>query len=174
MIFTPSMQCLGFTSKLVRILVFVSIVCKVSVFSLKFDLVSYTYMCSINANIPQKLPLDHMELIDGLSLCLIKELTSSSIFRKAKRFEVKTSTIFSTQVFRELNSINGSYRAVKIYKQQNTWGSEHDGAVPFSLATINIFCDCKFYEKETKHSGKCCRHVTGQLRRALFFSSLMS
>ena len=126
------------------------------------------------SNIPQKLPLDHMERIERLSLSLIKDLTSSSIFKKAKRFEVKTSIVFTTQVSRQLNSINGSYRAVKIYKQQITWGSENVGAVPFSLATINIFCDCKFYEKETKHSGKCCRHATDQLRRALYFSTLMS
>ena len=125
------------------------------------------------SNIPQKLQQDHMERIEGLTLPKIKQLTSPSVYNKAKRFEVKTSTVFSTQVFPLINCINGSYRAVKIYNQQITWAKQNEGPKPFSLSTLNVFCECKFYDKETKHSGKCCRHITGQLRRALYFKSLI-
>ena len=41
------------------------------------------------------------------------------------------------------------------------------------LSTINVYCECKFYAKETIMSGKCCKHIRGQLRRAVYFSTLM-
>ena len=121
-----------------------------------------------SSNIPQQLEPDHFEQIAGLTLTTIKPLASNNVFYKAKRFEVKNSHVISTQVYAQNNCINGSYRAVKIYKQQITWGDEHDTMEPFSLSSINVYCDCKFFDKETKHSGKCCRHIVGQLRRTVF------
>ena len=126
-----------------------------------------------SSNIPHVLEKDEVQCIEGLSLSKIKQLTSESIYRKAKRFEVKASTVISTQVLPQTNCINGFYRAVKIYKQQITWGVENSARDPFSLSTINVYCECKFYEKETKHTGKCCSHIIGQLRRAVYFSTLV-
>ena len=91
------------------------------------------------------------------------------LFKKAKQFEVKTSTVLSTQVYPEDNCIVGFYKAVKTYEQQITWGQHSNAVQPFSLTSINVYCECKFYDKETKLSGKCCRHITGQLRRVVFF-----
>ena len=103
----------------------------------------------------------------------IKLLTSSSVFKKAKRFEVKLSCVISTQVYPHDNRICGFFRAVKIYQQRIEWGGDNGGTEPFSLDSINVYCECKFYTKETILSGKCCKHITGQLRRAVYFSSLM-
>ena len=126
------------------------------------------------SNIPQQLPQDIIHPVEGLTFTKIKLLSSPSVFKKAKRFEVKSSTIISTQVFPQQNCINGSYRAVKIYKQQITWANGNSGITPFSLDTINVYCQCKYFDKETKYTGKCCSHITGQLRRLVFFSSFMS
>ena len=84
--------------------------------------------------------------------------STSKIFGRGV-FEVKNSTVISTQVYAQNNCINGSYRAVKIYKQQITWGDENDTMIPFSLSSLNVYCDCKFFDKETNHNGKCCRHI---------------
>ena len=125
------------------------------------------------SNVSQKLPKDRIQCIEDLTLDKIKLLTSPSIFKKAKRFEVKTSTVLSTQVYPDDNCICGFYKAVKTYEQQITWGQYTSAVEPFSLTSINVYCECEFYEKETKLSGKCCRHITGQLRRAVYFCSLM-
>ena len=86
---------------------------------------------------------------------------------------MKTSTVLSTQIYPDDNCIVGFYKAVNTYEQQITWGQYNNVSQPFSLTSINVYCECKFYDKETKLSGKCCRHITGQLRRAVFFSSLL-
>ena len=78
------------------------------------------------SNIPHQLDLDHIGHIEGLTLTKIQGLTSDSIFYKAKRFEVRHSTVISTQVYPQNNCINGSYRAVKIYNQQITWANDTD------------------------------------------------
>ena len=64
-------------------------------------------------NIFQKFPKDRIQCIEDLKLDKIKLLTSPSIFKKAKRVEVKTSTVLSTQVYPDDNCISGFYRAVK-------------------------------------------------------------
>ena len=125
------------------------------------------------SNIPEKLEEDQIQCVEGLTLNKIKLLTSSSVFKKAKRFEVKLSSTISTQVYPHDNRICGFFRAVKIYNQHITWGRENGGSEPFSLGTINVYCECIFFRKKTILSGKCCKHITGQLRRALYFSSLM-
>ena len=91
------------------------------------------------SNVPEKLPVDHIQCIKDLTLDKIKLLTSPSIFKKAKRFEVKTSTVFSTQVFPHDSCISGFYRAVKIYEQQITWAADSSGIEPFSLTSINVY-----------------------------------
>ena len=126
-----------------------------------------------SSNIPELLEPDHIEHIENLTLPIIKQLTSASIFYKAKRFEVKRSTVISTRVYRDRHCINGSYRAVRIYKQQITWAGENDSHKPFSLTTLNLYCDCKFFRKETQNNGRCCRHITGQLRRIVFLSTII-
>ena len=126
------------------------------------------------SNVSEELPKDHILFIEDLTLDKIKLLTSQSILKKPKPFEVKTSTVLSTQIYPDDNCIVGFYKAVNTYEQQITWCQYNNVSQPFSLTSINVYCECKFYDKETKLSGKCCRHITGQLRRAVLLFSLVS
>ena len=121
-----------------------------------------------NSHIPDILSPDILMPVNGLSHGLIKTLCSVNVFKKARRFEVKKSTILSTQVFPNENKINGSYKAVKIYDQQITWGESTNEPIPFSLATLAFSCSCAFFKKDTPGRSKCCKHIIGHLRRVLF------
>ena len=104
--------------------------------------------------------------VNVLTPALIKKLCSDNVFKKAKRFEVKVSTILSTQVFTNDNMITGSYREVKIYDQTVTWGKNPDQPVPFSLSSLEVSCSCAFKKKTGR--SKCCKHIIGHLRRVLY------
>ena len=100
-----------------------------------------------NSSIPDLLSPDILMPVNGLTPALIKKLCSDNVFKKAKRFEVKVSTILSTQVFPNDNMNTGSYRAVKIYDQTVTWGKNPDQPVPFSLSSLEVSCSCAFKKK---------------------------
>ena len=113
---------------------------------------------------------DFFEAIEGLTHNEVKSLCSKSVFAKSKRFEVRKSEIISTQVSKSGNWITGTYRAVKIYRQSINWGDKRGNNVcqAYSRETLDVFCECKFFEQETKVSGKCCKHIIGQMRRVLY------
>ena len=107
------------------------------------------------------------EVIEGLTLSKLKSICSKSVFEKTKRFEVKRSSIISTQVSKSGNWITGTYRAVKIYRQSISWGDKTGINVcqEYNRETLEVFCECKFFCKQGRYSGKCCKHIVGQMRR---------
>ena len=119
-----------------------------------------------------RLRQDHFEPIDNLSIGLIKQLCTDSVYRKANIFKVQTSKLISTNVERSANCIEGEFRAALIYDQSIRWGRS-DAQAPFSLSTISVFCSCKYFNKETVHHGFCCKHIIGQLRRVLLHNSTL-
>ena len=113
----------------------------------------------------------------GLTLSLAEQLCSSSVFRKARRYEVKSNKHISTQCYTLRNTIAGEIRTARIHNQLITWTSENPvdndyPPVPFNTKTFAATCTCRFYKKETKLSGKLCSHVIGQLRRVIFLQSI--
>ena len=112
---------------------------------------------------------DHIEPIGNLSILMIKKLCTESVYKRANIFKVKKSNLISTNVNRSTNSIVGEFRAALIYEQSICWESS-DIESPFTLETIRVFCTCKYYNKETKQHGRCCKHIIGQLRRVLYLS----
>ena len=114
----------------------------------------------------EKRPDHNFEPIENLSIGLIKQLCTDSVYRKAKIFKVQTSKLISTNVERSANCIEGEFRAALIYEQSIRWGGS-DAEAPFALSTISVFCSCKYFNKETVQHGFCCKHIIGQLRRVL-------
>ena len=106
---------------------------------------------------------DRIEPIPGLTPRLIKKLSTASIFKRAKIFEVKHSFLISTSVDRSLNSIAGEFRSALIYEQSIFWGSTSIES-PFCLDTIHVLCTCKYYNKETVNHGRCCKHILYTIR----------
>ena len=92
------------------------------------------------------------------------------MFEKTKRFEVKRSSIISTQVSKSGNWITWTYRAVKNYRQSISWGDETGINVcqEYNSETLEVFCECKFFCKQWRYSGKCCKHIVGQMRRVIY------
>ena len=95
------------------------------------------------SNLPILLPDDDVENISGLGLNVIKELCSSSVFTKSKKFDVKKSTIFATQSWAELSRIDGQYRSTRIHDQSITWSST-SVTNAFDISTIMVYCSCKY------------------------------
>ena len=112
---------------------------------------------------------DKVEKVTGLSLKKIKQLCSDSVFRSAKKFEVKNSSIISTQISYMYSKIEGEYRSAFLYNQLIVWEGDEKGA-EFNLNSILVYCDCKYFDKETRKTGYCCSHIIGQLRRTYNFS----
>ena len=112
---------------------------------------------------------DNVEHIENLTIGMVRELCTDSVYVKAKIFRVRTSALISTNVDKIGNSIVGEFRSALIYDQSIRWGASEPQA-PFSLDTISVFCSCKYFNKETIHSGFCCKHIIGQLRRVLYLS----
>ena len=118
-----------------------------------------------------ELPADDIEYIDGLDLTAIRQLCTASVFLKTKRYEAISSHIFSTQTSAGRCSIQGQYRAARIYDQCITWGNGPpmvETATPFDISTILVYCTCKYFDKSTRVSGMCCSHIIGQIRRTIF------
>ena len=110
---------------------------------------------------------DNMEKVPGLSAEMVKSLAKGSVWKKAKKFVVKTSTVVSTRVELSKNTIHGEVKRGFIYDQEISWGSNNTSE-EFNLETILVYCDCKYFIVETKVSGYCCSHIIGQLRRVMF------
>ena len=128
------------------------------------------------SNLAYALPVDDVDTIEGIDLCEIKKLCSVSIFRKAKRYEVKNSQIIRTQTSSKRNCIVGQYRAARIHEQSITWGlcnETTEASMPFDLKTVKVFCTCKYFEKMTRSSGMFCTHIAGQLRRTIYLTSCL-
>ena len=87
-----------------------------------------------------------------------------------KYAQVKRSSIISTQVSKSGNWITGTYRAFKIYKQSISWGDKSGINVcqEYNRETLEVFCECKFFCKQGRYSGKCCKHIVGQMRRVIY------
>ena len=107
--------------------------------------------------------------VPGLSVELVKSLAKGSVWNKAKKFQVKTSTVVSTRVELSKNTIHGEVRRGFIYDQVISWGS-NDTSEEFNLQTILVYCDCKYVTEETIVSGYCCSHIIGQLRRLIVYA----
>ena len=112
---------------------------------------------------------DNIEHIENLTIGIVRQLCTDSVYQRAKIFRVKTSALISTNVDKIANSIVGEFRSALIYDQSIRWGASEQQA-PFSLVTISVFCSCKYFSKETAHNGLCCKHIIGQLRRVLYLS----
>ena len=127
------------------------------------------------SNIPFSLATDSLENVEGLSLCKLKTICTETVFNKSKRFEVVKSDLISTQVFRDKNTIEGEFRAARIYDQCIKWNDSLNLASSFfNLQTLTATCSCKYYEKfsihELSHGVKYCYHIIGQLRRVIFLN----
>ena len=122
------------------------------------------------SNQAERVREDMFEVIEGLTLSKLKSICSKSVFEKTKRFEVKRSSIISTQVSKSGNWITGTYRAVKIYRQSISWGDKTGINVcqEYNRETLEVFCECKFFCKQGRYSGKCCKHIVGQMRRVIY------
>ena len=99
-----------------------------------------------------------------------------SIFKKSKRCEVIKSNLISTQVYPNLNKLEGEFRAARIYDQNVSWGDCVDTSplTPFSNLTVGARCSCKYQLKLTQditgNNLKYCSHIIGQLRRVIFMT----
>ena len=125
--------------------------------------------------IAYKLTEDDVEPIEELTEKKIQQLCSSSVYSKAKKYERKHSTLFRTKSSATRNSIQGQTKTARYLEQSIAWGDDNihiEEASPFSLTTIKVFCDCKFCQKETLNTGKCCTHIVGHLRRVLYLTHL--
>ena len=122
------------------------------------------------SNQAERVREDMFEVIEGLTLSKLKSICSKSVFEKTKRFEVKRSSIISTQVSKSGNWITGTYRAVKIYRQSISWGDKTGINVcqAYSRETLEVFCECKFFGKQATYSGKCCKNIDCQMRRVIY------
>lgn len=68
----------------------------------------------------------------------------------------------------EKNTISGEFKRAFIYDYLIFC----DRDIPisrFDLQTIAVYCDCKYFFNQTRHSGLCCSHIIGQLRRVKYF-----
>ena len=121
-----------------------------------------------SSTITTTLKHDNVENVKGLTIKKIKKLCSSSVYQKAsRRFKVINSMIISTQISASKNYILGENRSISIYDQQIFWGSENQSC-EFTLETINVYCDCKYFNGETRKTGFCCSHIIGQMVRTLY------
>ena len=124
-----------------------------------------------NSRIPDILAPDELKPVPGLTSTVIKSLCSSNVFKKAKRFEVKKSIILTTQVYPLENQITGSYKAVKIYDQNISWGNNTERNVPFSIENRTLFCQCRFFTNGISTALTCCKHIIGHLRRIIYITT---
>ena len=109
----------------------------------------------------------------GLTLPIVTSVCSSSVFLKASRFEVKSSSVISTQCFPTRNTIIGEFRGARIHDHMITWTFEHieEASVQgnaFNISNLAATCTCKYHKKEKPRAGTLCSHIVGQLRRTIF------
>ena len=122
------------------------------------------------------LPEDDVQGNVGLHINQIQQLCkTSTIFDKSSRYQVKYSKIIKTQLSALRNCITGQVKAARIHEQSIMWGIPNihfQEPQVFDLSTINVFCSCTYFKKETVISGWCCTHIVGQLRRVLYLTDL--
>ena len=127
------------------------------------------------SSLGEQLEDDVFQKVPGLTSEKIKLLCTKSVYKKAKQFEARKSVLISTQVKASQNIITGSYKSVKIYDQEISWcDNEEDTSValPFSFTYLSLSCECKHFLKETVKTGKCCKHIVGQLRRVIYVNNV--
>ena len=132
------------------------------------------YETTRHSNISVLLNEDNIDKIEGIHLSQVKTICSNSVFEKAKRYEVTSSTIISTQISAIRNCIDGQYRAARIHEQR-IWWSDNDSIYPvaFNIENIKVFCTCKHNQKKDRKVGKYCSHIIGQIRRTHFFQKVL-
>ena len=122
------------------------------------------------------LPEDDVQGNVGLHINQIQQLCkTSTIFDKSSRYQVKYSKIIKTQLSALRNCITVQVKAARIHEQSIMWGIPNihfQEPQVFDLSTINVFCSCTYFKKETVISGWCCTHIVGQLRRVLYLTDL--
>ena len=126
-----------------------------------------------NSVIPLRLHEDIWVNVPGLTTSIIQSLCSESVYRKAARYEVRSSSLISTQCYPERNTIRGEFRAARIHDQVITWNLllTHDfdsEPIPFTVGTLAVTCTCRYSKRGLLRTGKLCSHIIGQLRRVLF------
>ena len=108
-----------------------------------------------HSNISVLLNGDSVDKIEGISLTQVQKLCTASVFAKTKRYEVKSSTIISTQMSAIRNCIDGQYRATRIHEQKIWWSDNELGIqIPFKIGHIKVFCTCKYHKKKGQENRK--------------------
>ena len=111
----------------------------------------------------------------GLSLDSISTRCSASVFQKAARYEVKSSTVISTQCYPEKNTITGEFRGTRINDQVITWSQQNPMLMDSSPTQFNndnfaATCTCRYFKREQIRTDKLCSHIVGQLRRVVYLT----
>ena len=89
---------------------------------------------------------------------------TNSVFEKTKRYEVRSSTIISTQMSAIRNCIDGQYRAARIHEQKIWWSDNVTVCqIPFNIENIQVFCTCKYHKKKGRKIGNYCSHIIDQM-----------
>ena len=130
-----------------------------------------TTRCS---NISVLLNEDSLDKIEGLDLSKVQTICTNSVFEKTKRYEVRSSTIISTQMSAIRNCIDGQYRAARIHEQKIWWSDNVTVCqIPFNIENIQVFCTCKYHKKKGRKIGNYCSHIIGQIRRTNFLQNVL-
>ena len=143
----------------------------------KFYCTSYDSSIIRRSNNSTALSKDIIKSVAGLSVAKVKQLCSENVWWKGRRICVGSSSIILTQVYPLRNCIRGEVASGTIYDQVISWGRSGDiplglfsdgytdrkiedilnerKAEIFDLASIVVYCDCKYFEKHTRESGFC-------------------
>ena len=119
------------------------------------------------SKISEMLTPDALHPIAGLSEHTVKQLCTTRVWKKASQYRRFKSPTMSTQVSLDTNTLTGEMKRARIYDQLITW-ADGDANQPFDLKKIVVYCDCKHFFNVTRHSGYCCTHLIGQLRRIIY------
>ena len=104
-------------------------------------------------NIPIMLNADDIDIIEGINTSDFRKICSSSVFRRSKRYQVKKSTIISTQACANRNCIEGKFRAVRILEQCIWWRGQPSVStfpVPFNIQIYKCFVPVSIISKKTE------------------------
>ena len=129
-----------------------------------------------HSNIPIILNEDDIDIIEGINTSDLREICSSSVFGRSKRYEVTKSTIISTQACANRNCIEGQFRAVRIHEQCIWWSGQSSVSTfpfPFNIPNLQVFCTCKYHQRKDRVLGKYCSHIIGQIRRTHFLQNCL-
>ena len=121
-----------------------------------------------SSKLSSELRLNNVLEVSMLTDEKIKRLCTARVYKRAGKYNVLKSEFISTSVNLEKNTISGEIKRAFIYDQLIFWERDIPNS-PFNLQTIAVYCDCKYFFNQTRHSGFCCSHIIGQLRRVKYF-----